>query len=108
MTALVTEMYTKIIDFAERAVQWYGDSQLKHAITSFTYPYSLRFKDIVDDISEISRRIDKIALTMSMTELRQVRLALQELRGAYYETRDLALEMRKKLEGESRPNQSAK
>ena len=101
MTALMTDMYVHIVDFADKAVRWYSGSKLKHAITAFTHPYVLHFKDTVDNILEISRRIDRMALTLSMSELRQVKLELQELRKEHHETQNLALEMRKAIDGKS-------
>ena len=98
MSSLVTELFTKIIQFADEAIRWYGEGGLKHAVGSILNPYSLRFKDTVDDILDISARVEKAALSASMAELRQTRMELEALRDVHRETRELALEMRKTLE----------
>lgn len=103
MGALVTELHIKIIEFSERAVRWYTNSKLNHAIKCFVQPYSLRFKDIVDDISEIVTNIEQLSSNMSRRELRQSRLEQQnahlETQKTNTETRDIALQVKKMLEG---------
>lgn len=103
MGHLMTKLYIKIVEFSERAVRWYADSKLKHAISCLVQPYSLRFKDIVDDICEIVTNIERLGSNMSRRELRQGRLEQQkahlEAQETNIYTRDLALQVKKMLEG---------
>lgn len=103
MGALMTELHIKIIEFSGRAVRWYTDSKLKRAISCLVQPYSLRFKDIVDSISEIVTNIERLSSNLSRRELRQVRLEQQkvhiEVQKTNIETRDIALQVKKMLEG---------
>jgi hypothetical protein len=111
LRTLVAELYAKIVEFAVRAISWYKEGKLQHVVSAIIRPYSLRFEDIADDIAELSKRIDNLAMTFGMIELRQARVEIQELRQAQaetrdevrraqQETRDISLELRRALEGE--------
>jgi hypothetical protein len=80
MKDLVASLYLQMIKFTRRAMKWYKESRLKHAITSLTQPFSLRFQDMVESINETSRRLERMALSLSMAELRQTRLELENTR----------------------------
>jgi len=63
-------------------------------VTSITWPYSLRFKDIVEDIQDTIRQIDRLALGMSQAEQRQILLKLNEAQTANEtEQRQIRLEL---------------
>ncbi|KAL9073136.1 MAG: hypothetical protein Q9157_004869 [Trypethelium eluteriae] len=105
MKELVETLYANIIDFAQRAIQWYAEGKVKHAVSALVRPYSLRFKDIVNEVSETSRRIERLAHSMSRTELRQARLELlenrnelQQMRKEHKDTQDVLMEMKLLLE----------
>lgn len=99
MKGLVVGLYVQIIKFARRAMKWFNESRLRHMISSITHPYSLRFKDMVDSISETSRRIERLALNISMAELRQTRLELENTRREQKAIHDLALQTNHKIDG---------
>lgn len=82
MKNLVGDLYTHLVKFAIRAVKWYREPRLLHAVTSITRPYALRFRDIVEDIGETIRQIDRLALSMSQVDQRQILLKLDESRRA--------------------------
>ncbi|KAI1317767.1 hypothetical protein F5Y16DRAFT_392530 [Xylariaceae sp. FL0255] len=67
-----TELYTHIMKFAVRAVEWYQKGRIAHTVAAFTSPFQLKFRDIVDDIYETTRKIDRWALTVSSIEIRQM------------------------------------
>ena len=104
MKELVVELYVQIIKFARRAIKWYRESRPKHIITSISRPYSLRFKDMVESISENSRRLEQLALSLSMAELRQTRLELQASRREQQSVLAIAEETKLKLDGENIQN----
>jgi len=103
----VGNLYAHFINFSIRSIKWYQEPRLKHAITSITKPYSLRFKDIVEDIQHTTRQIDRLALSMSQAEQRQILLKLEETRKelaaaqvAHSETSRLMLaEIKKVIDG---------
>jgi hypothetical protein len=101
MKELVVTLYMQIIKFARRAVKWYRESPVMHAMKAITHPYSLRFQDTVENIGETSRRIERLALNMSMAELRRTREELAEARREQGATHVVAVETRQKIEGTS-------
>ncbi|KAK4446731.1 hypothetical protein QBC34DRAFT_411234 [Podospora aff. communis PSN243] len=94
MKEQVGSLYAHLVKFATRALKWYREPRLLHAITSITKPYALRFKDTVDDIQDTIRQIDRIALSMSQAEQRQILLKLDESRkSSEVEQRQIRLEL---------------
>lgn len=61
------------------------------ALAALTSPFQLKFRDFVDDILDTSRCIDRLALSMSQVEGRQMRLEVVE-------TRKLTEEIKKAVE----------
>ncbi|KAF2972066.1 hypothetical protein GQX73_g1629 [Xylaria multiplex] len=72
------DLYSHIMSFAVRAVEWYQKKKIARALAAFTSPYQLKFQDIVEEIYETSRRIDRWAITMNHIEIRQMRQQLIE------------------------------
>ncbi|KAK6527283.1 hypothetical protein TWF281_010471 [Arthrobotrys megalospora] len=72
MQQSIQVLYAHIISFLTRAMKWYQQPSWKRAVSSITEPYALRFKDILEDIAEQSRRIDQLALAASQAELRDM------------------------------------
>lgn len=99
MKGLVVGLYVLIIKFTRRAMKWFNESRLQHMISSITHPYGLRFKDMVDTISETSRRVERLALSLSMTELRQTRLELENTRREQRAIHDIAVRTDHKIDG---------
>lgn len=82
MQELVGRLYANLIKFAVRAIKWYREPRILHALSAIARPYPLRFKDIVEDIHDTIRQIDRLALSMSQAEQRQILLKLDETRAA--------------------------
>src|SRR5579871_506701 len=80
MRCLVTQLYVHILEFSQRALKWYSAGKLKHALTAIVRPYSLSFKDLVESMKETTGKIKDLALSMSMAEIRQTRIELEEAR----------------------------
>ncbi|KAI1300901.1 hypothetical protein F5Y03DRAFT_408095 [Xylaria venustula] len=72
------DLYSHIVSFAVRAVDWYQKKKIARALAAFTSPFQLKFQDIVEEIYETSRRIDRWAITMNHIEIRQMREQLTE------------------------------
>ena len=79
MKGAVATLYAYIIKFCQRAIGWYTEGKLKHILTSITRPSALRFKDLVEEIAECSRRVDNLAVTSAQAEQRSVHLLLQKV-----------------------------
>lgn len=71
-------LYAQIIKFVQGAISWYSEGKFKHALTAMARPFPLRFKDTMDEISEQSRRLERLAFTLLSVELRETRLELRE------------------------------
>ncbi|KAI1742632.1 hypothetical protein F4680DRAFT_411276 [Xylaria scruposa] len=78
MVEYTGDLYSHIMSFAIRAVEWYQKGKLAHAFAAFANPFQLKFRDIVDDIFETNRKIDRWATTMSYVEIRRMNLQLAE------------------------------
>ncbi|KAL3291767.1 Nacht domain protein, partial [Colletotrichum asianum] len=87
----VSELYCHIMEFTVRAIRWYQKPRPLRALSALGNPFPLKFRDIVENIQETSRSIDRMALTMSHIELRQLRLE-------HKETRDLLMEINRSLQ----------
>jgi hypothetical protein len=79
MAELMASLYSHILRFFTRAIDWYGQGKLKHALSALRSSFQLKFRDIVEDINETSRAIDRLALIMNQAEVRQTRLQVFEL-----------------------------
>lgn len=99
MKTLLANLNARIIKFAQRAASWYKESKAKHYVNAILRPYSLRFQDIVDDVADVSVKIDRLALGMAMTELRATRMELQSIRETQVLTHDVVIDTRKVVEG---------
>ncbi|KAF2112710.1 hypothetical protein BDV96DRAFT_156385 [Lophiotrema nucula] len=98
MKELVMTLYIQIIKFARRAWKWFRESPMVHALKAITHPYTLRFKDTVESISETSRRIERLALTLSMAELRKTREELADARREQSAIHEVTVETRQKID----------
>lgn len=99
MRKLLSALYAKIMKFVQRAIKWYKESKLQHVLSAIVRPYSLRFQDVVDDIADLSARIDRLALSMSMIELKATRSKLEEMQREQKVALELTNEMKRTLEG---------
>ena len=79
MNRAVAHLYVKIMSFVQAAVKWYKTGKFKHSIASITRPYDLSFKDIVEEIAEASRNVDKEASAASRAEIRGLHLQVIHL-----------------------------
>ena len=63
--------------FLLRALDWYEESSIKHAIHSITKPAALRYDDLLRDIRRATRSIADLAIVSSQAEQRDMHLELQ-------------------------------
>ena len=72
MREAVVGLYTHLIRFFIRAYDWYQESTFKHVYHSVTRPYELRYKDLVEKVTECSESIDKLAVSGAQAEQRDM------------------------------------
>ena len=65
--------------FLLRALDWYEESRIVHAIHSITKPAALRYDDLLRDIQRATRRIADLAIVSSQAEQRDMHHELQAL-----------------------------
>jgi hypothetical protein len=92
MREAAVQLYLHIIGFAIRAIKWYEKCRIMKLLSAITSPFQLKFRDVVEDILETSRSMDRLALSLSQVENRQMRLEIVE-------TRKLTEEIKSALEG---------
>ena len=79
MKQAVSVLYALIIKFLLRALEWYEEGKIAHAIHSITKPAALRYDDLLEDIGRATRRIADLAVTSSQAEQRDMHHELQAL-----------------------------
>ncbi|KAF5966874.1 Nacht domain-containing protein [Fusarium bulbicola] len=72
MQEAVSMVYAKIIEFSITAIRWYKKNSFRRVISSIISPFSISFKDIIDEISERSRTVDQLADAANKAETRDV------------------------------------
>ncbi|KAL6407249.1 nacht domain protein [Ilyonectria robusta] len=87
----VSMVYAKIIEFSIRAIKWYKKNKLKHSITSIIKPFSLSFKDIVDEISDRSRTVDELASAAAKAEIRDLHINVRHLTQGFNELKEIMI-----------------
>ncbi|KAK3681335.1 hypothetical protein B0T22DRAFT_523487 [Podospora appendiculata] len=87
MTVVVEEMYSHILKFLMRAHKWYSEGRVSHIIHSITQPVQLRYKDLLQDIKDASKKLDRIAKGAGQAELRGMHLQLDDYTTNARETR---------------------
>lgn len=78
MRLAVAQLYAKIMYFVRDAVKWYKKGKFAHSVSAVLKPYGLGYKDIVEEISEASRRVDQEASAASKAEIRDLHIKLQQ------------------------------
>ncbi|KAK8849143.1 Nacht domain protein [Apiospora arundinis] len=79
MREAVARLYAKIIDFALKAVQWFKKSKFKHSVAAVFDPLKLSFGPVIDEIRELSRRVDELANAASKAEIRDQHAKIDRL-----------------------------
>ena len=79
MKRSVAQLYAHLMKFFTMAWQWYKEGPVKHMLHSITQPASLRYKDILSDIEDCSRRIDQWAVSSAQAEIRDMHTLQQNM-----------------------------
>ncbi|KAH6869119.1 hypothetical protein B0T10DRAFT_418954, partial [Thelonectria olida] len=74
MREKASALYLHIIEFVTRATQCYQKRRATRALLVLSSPFQLKFRNIVDDFLDTSRFVDRLALSLSQVEVRQMRI----------------------------------
>lgn len=75
-------MYTHIIDFCLRALEWYhkaGGGFFKKAFAAIKDPWSLEFEDVVQQIKQTNARVREQAIIAHQAETRHISLKISDV-----------------------------
>jgi hypothetical protein len=78
MKAAISRVYAHIILFLQQAVTWYTAGTARRIASSFFKPYSLSYKDTVDEIKKCTESVDAIASSAARAEMRDLSITIQE------------------------------
>ncbi|KAK7961160.1 Nacht domain protein [Apiospora saccharicola] len=79
MREAVALLYAQIIEFALMAVRWFKKGKIMHSVAAIVHPFKLSFGPVIDEISELSRRVDELANAASKAEMRDAHAKIQNL-----------------------------
>ena len=97
----VAELYRDVIKFLIRAHSWYQQSPLQHAWEALARPVELRYDDLITQIGDHAREIDRLADAGERAEQRDVHSKVHELLERQKASDLMLVEMRQMLMGES-------
>ena len=80
MRSTTALLYSHIVRFLIRALQWYREGRFKHALHSITRPVALRYDDLIKNIRRDAQSINSQAVVNSQAEQREMHLEIKELR----------------------------
>lgn len=97
MKEAIAHLYANIIKFVQSAICYYKKGRLSKSFAAAVKPFALSFKGIVEEITESSKTVDKVANSASKAELRDLRIEQQFLRA---EVEELRFQVREMAAGE--------
>ena len=66
----VSQLYAHIIQFVQFAVRWYQKGKIAHGVASILKPFQISGKEIVEEITECSIRVEQLAVSAHRAETR--------------------------------------
>lgn len=79
MKIALSELYAKVIQFVQLAVQYHKSGRVSKSLAAITKPFNLKYKPVLDDIREASRRIDELANSALKAEVRDLHIQVKQL-----------------------------
>ena len=104
MKQAVMELYAYLIRFFIRAHDWYHESNLLHVLHSITRPAELRYKDLISNVSDCSRRIDRLALSGAQAEQRDMHKKIEVVIAKLEHSDTVLVEMKERMAGKQYVN----
>ena len=83
MKDAVIKLYAYIVKFFVRALDWYRERPLQHMLHSITRPAEVRYKDLIAEIKNCSRIIDRLARLGQQIEQRAMYRKLEAIETAF-------------------------
>lgn len=80
MQQAVALLYAHIVRFLIRALQWYEEGKLAHALHSITRPASLRYDDLIKEIQRDTQSITSHTIASSQVEQRDMHNEIRAIR----------------------------
>ena len=75
----VSQLYAHIIKFIQFAMRWYQKGKIAHSVGSILSPFQIKGKQMMEQITECSRNVDKLAMSACRAETRGLHLKVIEL-----------------------------
>ncbi|KAK4220534.1 hypothetical protein QBC38DRAFT_540507 [Podospora fimiseda] len=79
MIESVEDLYASIHEFLLRACKWCKAGLFRHVLHSITRPPELRYKDLLEQIAEKSRLVEKLAIAGTQVEIRHINERLDKI-----------------------------
>jgi len=105
MQALVLELYHVIIRFYSRAISWYRKGKISHFFEAVIRPFPLHFKELLNEVNDSSRKIEKLAAVMAQLELRKMHEVTQQTSQGQTDIMAMLTQLRKLMIGKGNPCQ---
>ncbi|KAI9687858.1 MAG: hypothetical protein M1822_001939 [Bathelium mastoideum] len=80
MQQAVARLYAHIVRFLIRAMEWYNESKLTHALHSITRPASLHYDDLIMEIKRKTQTMTNYSISKSQLEQRVMHKKIREIR----------------------------
>lgn len=90
----ITKIYSHVLRFLVRALGWYQESKLMHALHSITRPTELRYDDILASVSSLSLSMSSMAAASSHAEQRDMHIDIRQTQSRVEYAISLILEMK--------------
>lgn len=70
MQLAIESLHSCLLEFLIRAYGWCNESKFRHLYHSFTRPHELRYRDLLERVTDCSNSIIELAAMGSQAELR--------------------------------------
>jgi DNA-binding ferritin-like protein len=90
MQQTVAKLYANLIQFMVHAMHWYQKGRPRRALGAIFKPFALDFQDQLNEVNELSKSVDDIAVTAAQAELRAVHVKVED---AYSELTSVRMEI---------------
>lgn len=75
----ISKLYAHIITFIQFAVRWYRKGKLAHSLASILKPFQIKGRPIMEEISECSKTVERLAMSANRAETRVLHQEVREL-----------------------------
>jgi P2-related tail formation protein len=86
MAEAVTQLYVSIFQFFARARQWYQENSVQRLIHSITQPVEFHYEDLLNEVKQCSRNIDRLSYCGAQAETREMYRKIQTMQAVNSDT----------------------